>query len=82
MFVVRVNVTVYATDYVGNIGVSETIIFTIAEPEPFPTTSFIAAVVTSMIVLGFCYSTSRSVRRIGSHEKSSPTNQPKMFRNV
>jgi predicted phage tail protein len=35
------NITVYATDNAGNIGISETITFTIAEPEPpspFPTT--------------------------------------------
>ncbi len=30
------NVTVYAWDTVGNVGASETITFTIAEPEPFP----------------------------------------------
>jgi hypothetical protein len=40
------NVTVYATDNVGNIGASETIIFTIAEPEPepFPTTLVIVSI--------------------------------------
>jgi hypothetical protein len=36
------NVTVYASDYVGNVGASETIFFTIVEPQPepesFPTT--------------------------------------------
>jgi hypothetical protein len=46
------NVTVYATDNVGNIG-SETIIFTIAEPEPepFPTTIVIAPI-ASVAVIG------------------------------
>ena len=46
------NVTVYATDNVGNIG-SETITFTIAEPEPepFPTTIFIAPI-ASVAVIG------------------------------
>jgi hypothetical protein len=42
------NVTFYATDNAGNIGASETIAFTIAEPqhEPFPTTLIVASVVT------------------------------------
>jgi len=45
------NVTVYATDNVGNIG-SETIIFTIAEPEaePFPTTMVIAPIASVAVV--------------------------------
>ena len=44
------NVTVYATDSVGNIG-SRTIDFTIAEPpEPFPTTLVIASVFTVTVV--------------------------------
>jgi hypothetical protein len=37
------NVTVYATDVVGNIGASETITFTIAKPEPFQTAPLAAA---------------------------------------
>lgn len=37
------NVTVCATDALGNTGVSETITFTIAK-EPFPTTYVIAAI--------------------------------------
>ena len=46
------NVTVYATDNVGNIG-SKTIIFTIAEPEPepFPTTLVIATAVSGAFVV-------------------------------
>jgi len=45
------NVTVYATDNVGNIG-SETIIFTIAEPEaePFPTTLAAASTIAVAVV--------------------------------
>jgi hypothetical protein len=47
------NITVYATDNVGNIG-SETITFTIAEPEPepFPTTLVAAASVAIVAVVG------------------------------
>jgi hypothetical protein len=50
------NVTFYATDLVGNIGVSETIIFTIAKPEsePFPTTLFIVSVIAVAAVVGLC----------------------------
>ena len=45
------NVKVYATDNVGNIG-SETITFTIAEPEPEPflTTLVVASVITVSVV--------------------------------
>ena len=45
------NVTVYATDNVGNIG-SETITFTIEEPEPepFPTTLVVASIITVAII--------------------------------
>jgi hypothetical protein len=51
------NVTVYATDNVGNIG-SETIIFTIAEPEagpepePFPTVLVATAAGASIAIIG------------------------------
>lgn len=46
------NVTVCATDIVGNIGVSETIYFSIEEPpKPFPTTMIIAPA-ASVTVLG------------------------------
>ena len=45
------NLTVFATDEVGNTGASETINFTIAEPpEPSPTTLVIASVITVAIV--------------------------------
>jgi hypothetical protein len=44
------NVTVYASDLAGNVGNSETIAFTIAKPEPFPTTLFIAGVVSVPVV--------------------------------
>jgi hypothetical protein len=46
------NVTVYATDNVGNTGISETITFTIAEPEPFPVAPVAAASVASIAVVG------------------------------
>jgi hypothetical protein len=42
------NITVYAMDRLGNIGASETIYFTIAEP--FPTTLVIASVVAVAVV--------------------------------
>jgi hypothetical protein len=44
------NVTIYATDEVGNAGSSETIYFTIAKPEPFPTMIVVASVVTVAVV--------------------------------
>jgi len=46
------NVTVYATDNFGNIGASETVTFTIAEPEPepFPTTSVLAPLASVAVV--------------------------------
>ena len=45
------NVTVFATDEVGNTGASETIFFTIPEPpEPFPTTLVVASVIIIVIV--------------------------------
>ena len=45
------NVTVYAWDIVGNVGVSETIFFTIAEPpELFPTTIVIAPVALLSVI--------------------------------
>jgi len=45
------NLTVYATDASGNTGTSETIYFTIAEPEPFPTALVIAAVATATAIV-------------------------------
>jgi N-acetylneuraminic acid mutarotase len=44
--------TVYATDAAGNTGVSGTVFFTIAEPEPFPTTLVAAASVVSATIIG------------------------------
>jgi hypothetical protein len=38
------NITVYGTDNYGNTGSSETIYFTIAKPEPFPTTLVVASI--------------------------------------
>ena len=48
------NLTVYAWDTEGNVGSSETVYFTIAEPEPepFPTALVITASVASMTVIG------------------------------
>jgi hypothetical protein len=49
------NVTVYATDEVGNTGASQTITFTIAKPEPqsepFPTTLVVASI-ASVVIIG------------------------------
>jgi hypothetical protein len=45
------NVTVFATDEVGNTGASETIYFSIPEPpEPFPTSLLVASIITVIIV--------------------------------
>jgi len=46
------NVTVYATDEAGNVGTSQTINFTIAKPESFPTTLVAVASVASVAVIG------------------------------
>ena len=47
------NITVYAEDTFGNEGASETIIFNIDVPEPFPTTLVIASVIiVTIVVLG------------------------------
>jgi hypothetical protein len=42
------NVTAYAWDVAGNVGTSETITFTIAEPELFPATPATVASVASV----------------------------------
>jgi hypothetical protein len=47
------NVTVYAWDMAGNVGSSETVTFTIAEPEPFPTTLIAVVSGTATAVIGF-----------------------------
>ena len=44
------NLTVYVTDRSGNIGVSETIYFSVDMPEPFPTTLVVASVITVAVV--------------------------------
>jgi hypothetical protein len=44
------NVTVYATDEAGNMGASETVTFTVAVPEPFPTTLVIASVIIVAVI--------------------------------
>jgi hypothetical protein len=56
------NVTVYATDEAGNIGASPTVTFTIAKPEPFPTTLVVTAsgVAVAIVGLGFLFYFKRS----------------------
>jgi hypothetical protein len=46
------NVIVYATDVAGNTGASETISFTVAKPEPFPTAQVAAASTSIIVVIG------------------------------
>jgi len=47
------NVTVYAADGAGNMGISQTIHFTAAEePEPFPTVPFVVVSVIAIVVVG------------------------------
>jgi hypothetical protein len=46
------NVTIYATDVAGNVGVSETISFIVAVPEQFPTTLVGVSVVTIAFIGG------------------------------
>jgi ribosomal protein S8 len=46
------NVTVYAEDEFGNMGVSETVCFTIAAPEPFPVAPVAAASAATVAVVG------------------------------
>jgi hypothetical protein len=46
------NVTIYATDNVGNTGTSETVCFTVNEPEPFPTALVLTASATSVTIIG------------------------------
>jgi hypothetical protein len=45
------NVTVYAADEAGNMGASETVTFTVAVPEPFPTVPVAAASVAAVAVV-------------------------------
>ena len=46
------NVTVFAWDAAGNVGCSETVTFTVAEPETFPTVSLFAVSGASIAVVG------------------------------
>jgi hypothetical protein len=46
------NLTVYAWDTAGNLGVSETITFNVKVPEPFPTTFVVATSVALFVVVG------------------------------
>jgi hypothetical protein len=43
-------VAVYATDLAGNAGASETNAFTVAKPEPFPTTPVVASAVAAVAI--------------------------------
>jgi hypothetical protein len=43
------NVTVYAEDFAGHVGASKTAIFTVAKPEPFPTTLVIVSTITAVV---------------------------------
>jgi parallel beta-helix repeat protein len=68
------SIIVYANDTTGNIGVSETIYFSIAkeqEPEPFPTT-LVVAFITSVAIIGagvLVYFRRRSHARINKHSE-------------
>ncbi len=44
--------TVYATDGAGHVGTSETITFTVTEPEPFPTAPVATASIATIAVVG------------------------------
>jgi hypothetical protein len=46
------SITVYANDTFGNVGASETISFTVAKPESFPTTLVAVASVASVALIG------------------------------
>ena len=46
------NVTVYAWDAAGNVGCSETVMFTVAEPEAFPTVPVAAASIATAVIVG------------------------------
>jgi hypothetical protein len=46
------NVTIYAWDTAGNAGASKTINFTVAKPEPFPTTLAAVASGASVAIIG------------------------------
>jgi prepilin-type processing-associated H-X9-DG protein len=46
------NLTIYAQDTAGNIGVSETVYFSVEAPEPFPTTLVTVATAVSVAAVG------------------------------
>jgi hypothetical protein len=64
------NVTAYVTDEAGNTGASETIIFNVAKPEPFPTTIVIASIATvaviSMVLLVYFKKRKHQSEMVGS----------------
>jgi hypothetical protein len=46
------NVSVFGFDASGNMGASETVCFTVAEPEPFPVVPVAAASVAAVAIIG------------------------------
>lgn len=46
------NITVYATDIAGNVGASDTVSFTVAEPEAFPVTLVATTSVVTVAIVG------------------------------
>jgi len=60
------NITVYAWDDAGNVGVSETVYFSIKQPEAFPTLWVVAIVVIVAVVCGILLLYFRRRRRCGS----------------
>jgi hypothetical protein len=63
------NVTVYARDEFENTGASETIIFTVAEPEPFPTMLFATASGVAVAIIGIGLLVYFKKRQKGSVDK-------------
>jgi N-acetylneuraminic acid mutarotase len=62
-------VTVYANDTFGNMGASQTVDFTVAVPEPFPTATVVAAsAAAAVIVAGALIVHSRKRRTNRSHQ--------------
>jgi hypothetical protein len=62
--------TVYATDLVGNTGVSETVYFVIA---PFPTVLVVAVAATATIIVVALYLRLLKPRKTGKPKKRAPS---------
>jgi hypothetical protein len=45
------NLTAYALDAAGNLGVSETVVFNVAKTETFPTSSVLAVSIAAVVVV-------------------------------